>query len=216
MMNVIGRLRADLPQRLLLLERFHDRFAIEHRARPERIRGQHGHGRGVVEKMPHERLLLAVAPVLGPVQSHAGVRIDEPAIDQHVEADRGDPFGDRHHADRRRRIPRHLHGAIAPAAPDVDDRASVEHDGARGPDLVLDSEVLDERVDDGPVLGRVRPGEVIRCAARLDLRAEIHGLPHGEKPGVVADEVVREAPRQSQVVVADVARSSDPERQRSG
>ena len=68
-------------------------------------------------------------------------------------------------------------GAIAPAAPDVDDRASVEQDGAGGANFVLDSEVLDERVDDGPVLGRVGPAEVKRGAARLDLRAKIHRVP---------------------------------------
>ncbi len=173
-MNVIGRLRANLPQRLLLLERFHDRFAIEHRAPPERFRGQHGHGGSVVEKMPHERLLFAVAPVLRPVLDDGRIRIDEPAVDQHVEADRRDAFGDRHHADRGGRIPRLGSSAVTPAAVHVDDRASVEQDGAGGPDLVFDSEVLDERVDDGPVLGRVRPREAIRRAARLDLGAEIH------------------------------------------
>ena len=67
MVHVIGGLRADLPERRLLLERFDDRFAIERRAGPERIRRKHGHGRGVVEEMPHERLFLAVAAVLGPV-----------------------------------------------------------------------------------------------------------------------------------------------------
>ena len=119
MMNVISRLRADLPQRLLLLERLHDRFAIEHRARPQRIRGQHGHGRGVVEEMAHERLLFAVAPVLGPVLDDARVRIDEPAIDQHVEADRRDAFGDRHHADGRRRVPWHAHLARSRQPPQM-------------------------------------------------------------------------------------------------
>ena len=153
MMNVISRLRPDFPERLLLLERFHDRLAIEHRARPERIRGQHGHGGGVVEEMPHERLLLAVASVLGPVLDDAGVRIDEPTVDQHVEADRGDAFRDRHHADCRWRVPRLGSSAIAPTAPDVDDRAPIEHDGAGGPNLVLDSEVLDERVDNGRYSG---------------------------------------------------------------
>ena len=81
MMDVIGRFRADLPERLLLLERLDDGFAVEHRTRPERIRREHRHGRGVIEKVAHECLLLAVAPVLGPVLGHARIRIDEAAID---------------------------------------------------------------------------------------------------------------------------------------
>ena len=37
MVNVVGGVGAGLPQRLLHLERFHDRFTIEEPARPERI-----------------------------------------------------------------------------------------------------------------------------------------------------------------------------------
>ena len=181
MMHVIGSFRADLPERLLFLERLDHRLAIEHRARPERIRREHRHGRRVVEKVPYECLLFAVAPVLGPVVGHARVRVDEPAIDEHVEANRGDAFRDRHHADRRRPIPRLRHRAIAPAAPDVDGRAALEHDRARGADLVLAFEILDERVDDGPELGRVRATEVISRAARFDLHAEFHPLPHAAR-----------------------------------
>ena len=46
--------------------------------------------------------------------------------------------------------------------------------GSDCPDFVLDFEVLDERADDAAELGGIRPGEAIRAAARVDLRAELH------------------------------------------
>ncbi len=173
MVDVIGGVRADLPQRLLLLERFDDRFAIEHRARPERIRGQHRHGRGVVEKMPDERLLLAVPPVLGPVQVTRSFGSTSPRSISMLKQIAVMPLA----TDIMQTVVGASHGVFwrdRASRPTCRRPFAVEHDRAGGADLVLDFEVLDERVDDGPVLGRVRAGEVIRRAARLDLRAEIH------------------------------------------
>uniref|UniRef100_UPI0031012E9A hypothetical protein n=1 Tax=Neorhizobium sp. EC2-8 TaxID=3129230 RepID=UPI0031012E9A len=152
--NMIGGDRARRPDRCLLLERQHDRIAIEDRARKQRIENDRQPG-GMIENVADQQALLAVLGKFRPVCRNRGVGIDHAAIDQDVEGDAGNTLGDRHHADDGIALPGLRPGFVAIAGPDVEHLLAVHQQGRCRADLFLYRIVFKEGIHGRPELGFV-------------------------------------------------------------
>ncbi len=179
--DVVGGLGPRLPERLLLLERLHIGFPVEHGARVELVGGQDGDGGGVVQDVADQDAFLAVLGELRPVAGHRRVELHQPAVQQHVEADGGDPLGHRHHADQGVPLPGAGAILVGEAAPEIDHRPPVQGHRHGGAQLVLEAVVLQEGLDDAlePGIDGSREGVVLAVAAQAAVQF------HGRSSGVL-------------------------------
>jgi hypothetical protein len=171
--HVVGGAGARLPQRMLHLECADVGVEIVEAAGVHRVVGQHRDRRGVIEHHAHGDVGFAVLRELGPVRGDPLVRVDQAAVDSHVEADAGHPLGDAHHAYGRMPVPLLRAVGPRPAAPQVDHRFAFEHHGAGRAQLFLYAEVFGERFEDRRELLIAYASHRIRTAARVDGLVEI-------------------------------------------
>ena len=145
--SVVARLGARLPERFLRCQHFAEFCPVVHDVFGHWL-GPASQSRPMAHHLAHGDFSLACLGELRPIIGHGLVELQLAPVDQHVRAQRDEPFGGRPDIHDGICLPRTTAGFFSPAAPEIHQILPVANDRHRSPHFVAFFKVLGKSLSD--------------------------------------------------------------------